>query len=228
MIKITNLNRVVKDNYILTDINLTFKAGEKVAIVGGNGAGKTSLIETIIGIAAKSSGTVEFDYKFQKSPLEIVGVQFQDSNFPPGLKVNEIINFFLAKALHKNEALVKKLIKAFKIDDFLDFDGSKISGGQAQKVNVLLALLNKPKIIILDELTTGLDVFAQSTIVDEVEKYINKEKATMLLVSHNATEIERLATRVVLLDKGKVTFDGKVTDIIKKHKSVANFLKKLI
>ncbi|MCK5807273.1 MAG: ABC transporter ATP-binding protein [Mycoplasmataceae bacterium] len=227
MIKVTKLSFKIKDKQILKDISFSIKDGEKIAIVGGNGAGKTTLIESMLQLNKSYTGKVEYDFEYKKSPLEKVGVQFQDSIFPQGLSVRDVIDYFSKKGKNIDVTFEKELIKTMGIDKYIDVDSSKISGGQAQKLNVLLALIAKPKLLFMDELTTGLDVSSRSVITNEVEKYLKENKATLLLVTHTAGEIERFIDRVLVLEKGTLVNDLSVKEIIKKHKSVEEFLLKL-
>ncbi|MCK5866765.1 MAG: ABC transporter ATP-binding protein [Mycoplasmataceae bacterium] len=224
MIKVSNLSFKIKDKQILKDISFAIKDGERIAIVGGNGAGKTTLVESMLQLNKSYTGEVKYDFDYKKSPLEKVGVQFQDSIFPAGLTVRDIIEYFSKKGKDVDVEFQNELIKTMGIDQYIDVDSSKISGGQAQKLNVLLALIAKPKLLFMDELTTGLDVCSRSTITNEVEKYLRKNKATLLLVTHTAGEIERFIDRVLVLEKGKLVNDLSVKEIVKEHKSVEEFL----
>ena len=224
MIKISNLSFNIKGKQILDNISFSIKDGERVAIVGGNGAGKTTLVAYILQLNKSYTGDVEYDFEYKKSPLEKVGVQFQDSVFPAGLTVRDIIEYFSKRGKDVDVKFEKVLIKKMGIDEYIDVDSSKLSGGQSQKLNVLLALISKPKLLFMDELTTGLDVSSRSTITNEVEKYLKDNKATLLLVTHTAGEIERFIDRVLVLEKGKLVSDLKVKDIIKKHKNIEKFL----
>lgn len=227
MIKVKDLNFKVKDKEILKDISFEINTSERVAIVGGNGAGKTTLIESMLGINKKISGEVIFDFEYDKSPLEKIGVQFQDSNFPDGLLVDDIIEFFSDKTINIDKEFKEKLIKDFNIDDFRYVESSKLSGGQSQRLNVFLALMSKPKYLFMDELTTGLDVTARNTIVGIVNDYINKNKATLILITHNPSEIDKFIDRVIVLKKGKLVNDIKKDELIKKYKTSSAFLESI-
>ena len=227
MIKVTNMNFAVNNKPILKDISFNIKDGEHVAIVGGNGAGKTTIIESILGLNSKYSGKVEFNFDYQKSPLEKIGVQFQDSNYPIGLSTQEIIDFFIKKGNIKDTKFVNDLIDEFKINEFIHKDASKISGGQAQKLNVLLSLMTKPKVLFMDELSTGLDVFSRNIITKIVKNYIDKNQATLLLVTHIASEIETFADRVLVIERGKLINDFSKKEILTKYKSINLFLNSL-
>ena len=224
MIKVSNLSFKIKDKQILEDISFSIKEGEKIAIVGGNGAGKTTLIESMLQLNKSYTGEVKYDFEYNKSPLEKVGVQFQDSMFPQGLTVRDVIEYFSKKGKDVDVEFEKTLIKTMGIDQYIDVDSSKISGGQAQKLNVLLALIAKPKLLFMDELTTGLDVSSRSIITNEVERYLEENNATLLLVTHTAGEIERFIDRVLVLEKGKLINDLSVEEIIKEYKNVELFL----
>lgn len=229
MIKITDLTLTIKGGRNLLDhVNLNINAGDRIAIVGGNGAGKTTLVETIIGIKKKTSGNIVFDFDYQKSPLEKVGVQFQESNFPLGLATGQIIEFFIEKTKSPNKKLIDKLIEEFGINDFYYTDASKLSGGQAQKLNVILALTNSPRLVILDELTTGLDVVAKTLISKAIKEYLESDKEiSMLLVSHTEHEIRALANRIIVMSHGKLIKDTTPSEVLKEYATIGDFLSTL-
>ena len=224
MIDVKDLSVQIGSKHILKDINITIKEGERVALVGANGAGKTSLVEVIIGLNKNYSGKINFNFKYDKSPLEKIGVQFQDALYPNGLSVGDVVEFFIEKTDTPDLELVEMMKRDFGISEFWDAKSSKISGGQAQKINILLALLNKPKVLFLDELTTGLDVHSKGELVNFIETYIKTKKITLILVTHTAGEIERFIDRVIVLSKGQVINKISTKDIKKKYKNIEEFL----
>lgn len=227
IIRTKNLTMTRKGKNILNDITLDIKQGDRIAIVGGNGAGKTTLVENILGIQKKSSGSIEFEIEFEKSPLEKVGVQFQDAKFPIGLTVRGILDFFLLKTKNPNHKLIDELISILEVNKFLDVDSSKISGGQAQKLNIILALSNTPEVLILDELTTGLDVLSRVTITRIIKEYVFENNRTMLMVTHHPEEIDKLSNKIILVKDGSVEEQLTYDQMIKKYGSSSKFLETL-
>ncbi len=203
----------VRKNYgkkeVLKGINLDIFKGEKISILGHNGSGKTTLTEIISSIKKPSSGQIEYNFVSSKEEFgNKVGIQFQKLNYPEGYKVNEIIPFFnrmveSEKRFSKSE--LKDLINLFGINNFYNKTLTSLSGGQQQRINLFLTYIKKPSFIILDELSTGLDIDIYDKIVDLFAKYINDEKVTLILVSHNLEEIKRLTDKAYILKNGIIS-----------------------
>ena len=211
---------------VLKGINLNIYDGDKIALIGVNGAGKTTFIEILSGVIDPTEGELHFGYNYAYSPFEKVGVQFQNSHYPHGLSVNDIIRFMTDTrrniTLHPNEK--QDLIKKFGLSDLLNREANGLSGGQRQRLNILLALIVSPKLIFLDELTTGLDVHSQKVILKAIKDFVERHKATLVSVSHNVLEIEELANRIILLEKGKIKIDADVKKVSASYKSITDFL----
>ncbi len=228
MIKITKLNRTIKHNHILKDIDLEINKGDRIALIGGNGAGKTTLIETILGIQPYDRGAINYRFDYSYSPLEKIGIQFQDANYPRGLTVKRIIEFFKEKSIAPNHKLIERFIKELEMDKFMDTDGSQISGGEAQKLNILLALINNPEIIILDELTTGLDVVAKNSILGFIQEYIEEHKdLTLVLITHTPSEITRFCNKVVLMKDGRIEWANSLASLQARNLSVDTIMENI-
>ncbi len=149
----------------------------------------------------------------RKKLFERVGVQLQQSCYQGGIKVGELCEE--TSALYKNPEDYKKLLEEFKLSKFEKKQVSSLSGGEKQKLSVLLALVPNPEVIFLDELTTGLDTVARR----EVWKQLNclKEKqTTIFLTSHYMDEVEALCDRVCIIKNGKEVVSGSVEEVVKK------------
>ena len=156
--------------------NISFNINylENLAFIGANGAGKTTTVEIIAGINKPTSGTIDYNYQYKKSFQEQIGIQFQDSFYPKGVTVKNVIDFLKeAYSLNKNkdnDLEFDHLLDIFRIKEFYHTDAAKLSGGQQQRLNVLLSLMHKPKVLFLDELVTGLDI----QIRNELENFIQE------------------------------------------------------
>lgn len=169
------------------------------------------------------------DLKFVKVPKEKIGMQFQDSIYPSGLTLRNIINF--AIRLHKlpiSEDEVYQMLKIFQMEDFYKRDSRSLSGGQRQKLNIFLALLHKPELIILDELSTGLDLSAREEIIRFVNNILKEKNVASILISHHMDEIEALCDRVIVFDNGTLYKDTSIAEIKKEYGSMADFMRWII
>ncbi|MGL5732843.1 MAG: ATP-binding cassette domain-containing protein, partial [Metamycoplasmataceae bacterium] len=157
---------------VLQNITFKIREGEALGILGANGAGKTTLVEILAGLNKQTSGEVNYLFDYKKSYLEEVGIQFQESSYPPGLSVKEIIAFVIeiyGTKIDDNE--LNALIHIFGINEFYKKHASSLSGGQQQRLNALLALIHKPKVLFLDEISTGLDITIRTKIKDFIKVY---------------------------------------------------------
>lgn len=222
--KIIEVNKLVKKfgNKIANDnISFSIQEGERLGIIGANGAGKTTLVEQLIGVSKPTKGKITYNFKYIKTPQEKMGMQFQDSSYPEGLSVKDIIDFSLEiYGSSIKEKDLKEMLKKFQIEDFYKAKAKGLSGGQQQKLNVFLAIIHKPEVVILDEISTGLDISAREEIIGYIDEITKKEKMTTILISHQMSEIERLCSRVIVLSKGKVLYDDSVSNLKKKFKSL--------
>lgn len=226
---IKDLKKKYGKTEVLNGIDLKVLPGEKVAIVGANGAGKSTLSEIIAKVKEPTSG--ELHYSFGKTKERIsakIGIQFQDSSYPDFYKVNDIVKFIIdASEIKIEPEQLEHLYETFDVK-YLKKDVAKgLSGGQQQRLNVLLAIVNNPKILILDEVGTGLDVESRTKIKSYIKSYIDENKATLLLVSHNSDEVVELVDRVVVIHSGKIYEDRPLKSILKEWKHFDDYMNNL-
>ena len=228
LIHIDNIYKNFHKKEILKGVNFTINENEHLIILGSNGAGKTVLVETIAGLIKPTSGKIK--YNFDSTDLnQQIGVQFQAIDFPSNLTPHDVIQFnidlFKIK-IEKHE--LEELIVAFKIDRFINQKCSKLSGGQKQRLNVLLALINKPKVVFLDEFSTGLDFLIKSQIEEFLLSYAQKNNITVVIVSHDVNEIEIFAKKIVVLSQGKIVLSATKEEVIEEFGSIRNLMQKYI
>ena len=229
ILKVNNVSKQFLDFKALKNISFEIKKGERIGLIGANGAGKTTLSEIIAGIDVPTSGYIEYGFDFVSSHKENIGMQFQQSKYPSGLTVKDIISF--ACSLRKLKISSEELLefqKIFQMEDFFHRKVRSLSGGQGQKLNILLSLIHNPKIVILDELSTGLDISARDEIISFTKKLLKQKKISAILISHHMEEIKALCNKVIILDNGKIKEIRKVKEIEEKYKTLAAYCKKII
>ncbi len=194
----------------LDKVDFKIQKGEVYSILGHNGAGKSTLIKAIMGLVDYEG---DIDVAFNREYLyKNISVQLQTSSFEEGVKVIEVCKLY--KALMRRALDVEELLLEFNLYEHRNKYVNVLSGGQKQKLTILLTLLNNPEIIIFDELTTGLDVVARRKIWAVLKK-INKEKGTtLILTSHFLDEVAFLADNLLILERGKAKVVGKVDEIV--------------
>ncbi len=229
ILEIKNLTKKFGKNIANNNISFSIKKGERVGIIGANGAGKTTLVEQIIGTLKPTSGEINYNFKYKKTPQEKMGMQFQESSYPVGLTVKDVIDFSLeiyGSNIDKKD--LNDMLKKFQVMSFYKSEAKGLSGGQKQKLNVLLAIAHNPEIVILDEISTGLDISAREEIIGYVDDITKTKEMATILISHNMNEIERLCSRVIILSKGEVFMEETIKNIQKKHKSLGNLMRQVI
>ena len=196
-------------------LDLSVTQGTVFGLLGANGAGKSTTIECMLGTRKFDAGTVSIlgmnPLLQRKQLFENVGVQFQEANYQDKVTVAELCE--VTQSLYRNAADYGELLKQFGIFDKAKSMVKELSGGQRQKLFIVLALIPQPKVVFLDELTTGLDAKARR----EVWKILSdlKEKGmTIFLTSHFMDEVEALCDWVCILKKGKSVFYGTVEEAI--------------
>lgn len=196
-------------------LDLSVTQGTVFGLLGANGAGKSTTIECMLGTRKFDAGTVSIlgmnPLLQRKQLFENVGVQLQEANYQDKVMVAELCE--VTQSLYRNAADYGELLKQFGIFDKAKSMVKELSGGQRQKLFIVLALIPQPKVVFLDELTTGLDAKARR----EVWKILSdlKEKGmTIFLTSHFMDEVEALCDWVCILKKGKSVFYGTVEEAI--------------
>ncbi|GAB3235741.1 ABC transporter ATP-binding protein [Glycomyces halotolerans] len=193
------------DVVAVDDVGLTVESGEIYGILGRNGAGKTTLVETIAGLRRPDEGTVTvlgLDPRRDRARLrQVLGVQLQSAMLHSALKVWELVGLY--RSFYRDGADPDELIEAVGLAGHRGQRFENLSGGQGQRLSIALALVGNPRMVILDELTTGLDPEARRQMWTTVER-LRDSGVTVLLVSHHMEEVERLCDRVAILDEGRI------------------------
>lgn len=186
-------------------ISFSVMEGEIFGLLGPNGAGKSSTLEIMETLREKTSGEIIIDgYNIDKDPdkiKRIIGVQLQSSGFYPGLNLSELIHLF--GGLYNQPVNVNELLQMVNLQDKAKNKYKELSGGQKQRFSIATTLINKPRIIFLDEPTTGLDPQARRNLWNLI-KNIRAKGTTVIITTHYMDEAEILCDRVAIMDKGKI------------------------
>ncbi|MEJ5229393.1 MAG: ABC transporter ATP-binding protein [Pseudothermotoga sp.] len=219
VISVRNLKKYYGTTKAVDGINFDVSEGEVVALLGPNGAGKTTTVEIIEGLRKKDDGEIYyFGKKVDRVDQNIksqIGVQLQKTAFFEYLTVRETIELFAglySVKLQKDQ--VQELMDLVSLTEKAKSKVKNLSGGQLQRLALVVALVNDPKILFLDEPTTGLDPQARRHVWELVEELKRKGK-TIFLTTHYMEEAEKLADRVLIMDHGKVIAQGTVSELVR-------------
>lgn len=207
------------------DINFEINEGELVGFLGPNGAGKTTTLKMLSGILYPTSGEAKVlgyipwkrQAAYQKQFALVMGQKNQLWWDLPAME-SFILNKEIYEVDDKNfKKSLEELMEVLDVKEFINIPVRKLSLGQRMKCELIAALLHKPKVLFLDEPTIGLDVVSQQNIREFIKKYNEENKTTIILTSHYMEDIERLCKRVIIIDNGRIMYDGGLEDLIKTH-----------
>ncbi|GAA0524777.1 ABC transporter ATP-binding protein [Paractinoplanes ferrugineus] len=204
-----DVSRRYGDTLALDGVSLDITAGQIVGVLGPNGAGKSTLISLLTGIRKPSSGRVELLGQDPRQPAgrRHLGVTPQETGLPATLRVAEVVDF--VRAHYPDPLPQAELLGRFGLADLARRQTGGLSGGQKRRVAVALAFAGRPKIVFLDEPTTGLDIEARRSLWDGIREF-HADGGTVVLTSHYLEEVEALARRAVVIGGGRVLADDTV------------------
>ncbi|ASR37646.1 ABC transporter ATP-binding protein [Prauserella marina] len=207
-----DLTRRYNDKTALDGVSLDIPAGQVLGLLGPNGAGKSTLINVMTGLLRPTSGSVELCGGDPRSEAtrRVIGVTPQETGLPETWRVAELVDFV---SEHFPDPVGRaELLKRFDLTSLADRQAGGLSGGQQRRVAVALAFVGRPRLVFLDEPTTGLDVDARRALWEGIRSF-HADGGAVLLTSHYIEEVEELADRVVVVDRGRVIADGGVAEI---------------
>lgn len=214
-ITVDGLNKSYGNLRAVKNVSFSVAGGEVFGLLGANGAGKTTTIECVLGTKQADGGKVSIlgmhPLKERQKLFQQVGVQFQESAYQDKITVRELCE--VAQSLYARPADYRELLRQFGLSDKEKCAVSELSGGQRQRLFIVLALVPNPKVVFLDELTTGLDARARR----EVWKCLSDMKRrglAILLTSHFMDEVEALCDHILILKSGRSVFAGTVQEAI--------------
>ena len=217
IIKVANVYKSFKTVQAVRGIDLSIGPGRFVAILGPNGAGKTTLVEMIEGIQQPDSGDIFIMGKTwkgnEKYLRNILGLSLQETHFIDKLNVWETLRLF-ASFFEIGKDRCEEVIRLIALEEKRKAWVVNLSGGQRQRLALGIALLNKPKILLLDEPTTGLDPNARREIWAILLRLKNQLNTSLILTTHYMEEAEQLCDYIVIMDHGKILKEGTIPDLL--------------
>ena len=214
-VSVKNLAKSFSGRRVVDDLSFDVEKGEVFALLGHNGAGKSTTIDLILGLKAPDGGSAKIlgmdAAKNRKQVFERVGVQLQHTQYQPNITVEEACIEYAS--LYDAPADYPALLEQFGLGTLRKSFVSKLSGGERQKLSVVLALIGIPELVFLDELTTGLDVVARREVWRTL-KQLKERGLTIFLTTHYMEEAEALCDRVCIIKLGKKVAEGTVGEVV--------------
>ena len=222
-IKLKNLTKIYSGYLAVNNINFQIEKDKTIGLLGPNGCGKTTSIGMILGLVSPSKGEILIeDRNINSFSRDEILKRFNFASpyveLPKKLTVKQNLEIYGRLYGIKNlTERINDLSSDLDIKDFFKRKTGELSSGQKNRVSLAKSLINKPEILLLDEPTASLDPDIGDFVRSYIQEYKNKNKVTILLASHNMSEVERLCDSVVMMKKGKIVDEGTCAELIRKH-----------
>ena len=225
-LSILNVSASYQSHQVLKQVTATVVPGEVVALIGPNGAGKTTLIKAISGIVPITQGSIHIDGQDllrlnAQERAKLVAVIPQARNLPPAYTAREVVLMgrtpyvgWLGKVTKQDELIVEHAMRRTRVDELENRRMDELSGGEQQRVLVARAIAQDPKILLLDEPTTHLDIQFQTSLLEMIHSLAHQDHLAVLMAIHDLNLAARFADRVILLVKGEIRASGKQADVL--------------
>ena len=222
-LEVINLSKEFNNILAVNNINFSIEKNKTLGLLGPNGCGKTTSIGMMLGLITPSKGEVKIDNrkmnaKNRISLLSMMNFASPYIELPKKLTVFQNLNVYARLYGVENiKYRIDEMINDLSLKDFLNKKTGELSSGQKNRVSLAKSLINKPKLLFLDEPTASLDPDVGDFVREYLENYKSKNELTMLLASHNMKEVERLCDNIVMMKKGEVVEQGTCVEFIQKH-----------
>ena len=247
MLKITNLKKTfnpgtINEKVALDGLNLHLKDGDFVTVIGGNGAGKSTLLNAICGVWKPDFGTIEIDgvdvsHLPEHKRAQFLGRVFQDpmKGTAPDMEIAENLSIASKRGIRRrfvrgvrkaDREAYRELLKTLDLglEDRLSTKVGLLSGGQRQAVTLLMATMNKPKLLLLDEHTAALDPKTAAKVLEITERIVTENHLTTLMITHNMKDAIKYGNRLIMMNEGHIIYD--ISGEEKKNLKVSDLLEK--
>ena len=219
MFKVIEIKKSFKNKEVLKGVSFTVEEGDKVALLGNNGAGKSTLLKIIAGQLQANAGRIETPLDFQTE----IGMMPQGDILIDDLKVGDLV--LLKCYMNQLEDIdIEALLKMVELEEFKNQYVLGLSGGQKRRLSLLLTILNEPRLIFLDEPTTGMDLES----VDNFWHLLEEQKFTSVVVTHDFNQIDHFFTKVLILKDGRIAAQESVEDIHRKGLTIEQFYREQV
>jgi len=222
-LEVKNLVKKFNSTIAVNNISFEIKKNNTLGLLGPNGCGKTTSIGMMLGLITPTSGKIFIDGIKLNSEnriklLSLINFASPYIELPKKLTVRQNLEVYarLYGVSNKVER-IEELVEDLNLSKFLDKNTGELSSGQKNRVSLAKSLINKPKLLFLDEPTASLDPDVGDFVREYLEKYKNKNELTLLLASHNMKEVERLCSKIIMMKQGKIVDEGTCEELINKH-----------
>ena len=222
LINVVNLVKNFDKQSVIKNISFNVKKNSIVGILGKNGAGKTTLLGMLLGLITPTKGDIFIlgkNLKLNKKEI-LSEINFQSPyvDLPKKMTVEQNLSFYSRLYGVKNfNIVIENLVDDLKIRDLVKKNYGSLSAGQKTKINLCKALLNKPKLLLLDEPTASLDPETSIFIRNYLLEYQKKNNSSILITSHNLNEVQAMCSNIILLKSGEIVSEGNIKQILKNH-----------
>ena len=222
-LEVKNLSKKFKNVSAVVNLNFIIEENKTLGLLGPNGCGKTTSIGMMLGLISPTKGKILIDNREfnQKSRIEFLSMMNFASPYielPKKLTVAQNLEIYArlygTQNIHKR---IEEMVEDLDLKKFLQKKTGELSSGQKNRVSLAKSLINKPRLLFLDEPTASLDPDIGDFVRRYLENYKSKNKITILLASHNMDEVERLCDNVIMMKKGSIVDKGTCYELVKKH-----------